>query len=1171
MKDPIAHWREAGEWWGGEPGREVLQFYDEHGIRREETHLLPGIRSPGGQSTEEETHSEEIALKIRKRRDEKVAQACGYLPASVEVIRRETSQPYAMLHAMSGYSFGESTMLAEEIPLLCARLGVPAAALVDRFSLAGAIEFTRKAHEAGIKPILGATLTMETGGEIVVLCENARGYRELCQLLTACHREEPRQHPLCTWERLGRYREGLLCLTGGERGPLNLAIKRQQDPSDALENLLRIFGTERLWVEVERSFLPWEIRVNKGLQDLARAHGLRCVAGGAAHYARRDDFPVQDVLHCAQTLCRIEEILGRKPLLGDEPTRGINAEKRLKSPAEFYALFADQPGLIEETRRIAERCDPHVLPARSEPPAFAENSNQKLYDLALHGAKVRYKGQYPRNVRRVERELERITRLGYADHFLVIWDACKWARKEKILFSARGSVVDSAVAFCLGLSRIDAVEHGLHFDRFLPEDGSKRPDIDIDFEARYRDRIREYFAQKYGYERVSGLAAISAYNIRGIVREVGKVFGLPQETIGFLAKRIHGGVDPANLESALGKRPELRDSSFPRERLQWIIELAARMADIPRHTGAHSSGVIVSSQPIHHLCPVMNSASPFVSSRIEDSPDDDQPLFPIIQWDKRSAKYVFDKFDILCLRGQDVLGGTESLVIQSEPGFKVEELPLDDPETYRAMRAGQLIGIPQSASPAMRQAHVRLKTENLSDASLVQAGIRPGVGGAVKINELIARRRGKPYTLEHPELDRILGHTYGIVVFQEQIDQLLQTFAGYISGKAEDTRDQIHKRRREGYAEQIKLQVKGDILKQGFAEEVAEAVYQLVAGFSGYGFAEGHALSFAEISIRSIYCQQNYPAEYFAALLSAQPAGYYGSTTIANEARARGLRILPPDVHESEERFTVEDAVSEEDPKLVFPRGGVRVGLRQVGQVSAATRQRILSLKPFEDYFDFVARVRPNQTELTALILSGALDRFHPSRRDLLWSIPSANQFAQALLAGNGLALEFEKPMIERVNEDFNPVERALTERAMLEMDVAQHLMAFERTRVSAKGGLSAVEVNALPARRRVFTVGNPIRLRFPPTPSGKRVVFFDLEDETGLLNVTCFDAVYQRYGHAIVCSPFVTLVGQTQDRDGHTAFLAERVYAYRPRTLEGIRDDILDQRTQDFLVGGRR
>lgn len=951
------------------------------------------------------------------------------------------------------------------------------------------------------------------------------------------------------------------------------------------------------------------------LLELAERLELTPIAGGPITHARPEHFPSQDILVCAETLCTVDEVLGRKPArdpaqpsLEPRPSRALNAERYFRTPAEMSALYADRPDLLENTHIVADRCDEDVLPARTQLPDAFPNPGHMLREIVYAGALARHTRIDRKLKHRLDHELDRIIQLNFAGHFLTIWDACEWAREQQILFSGRGSVVDSAVAFCLGISRIDAYKHQLHFDRFLPEDGSKRPDIDVDFEAKRRDDVRNYLSSKYGEDRVATVAAVGAYCTRGIVREVGKALGLPNELIGFLSKRLHGGVTPDQLESALEKRPELMKSGIPKERFRWVFELAERLMDVPRNIRAHSSGVVISSRPLAETVPVMWSASV-----VKDDGEDDEAQagtnLRIIQWDKRSAKYYFDKFDILCLRGQDVLSGTQQrLRVRTElvekapvrelaavstgsgghrnessaegevnhrsrkenPRFDVEAIDIDDPEAYRAMRAGELIGIPQSASPAMRQAHMRLRTENLHDASLVQAGIRPGVGGAVKINELIARRRGKPFSFDHPDFEKILGLTYGIIVFQEQVDQLLQTFGGYSSGEAEELREAIHKRRREDYGRMMREQILARIVSNGYTTQVAEQVYDYVAGFKGYGFAQGHALAFAEISIRSIYCQQNFPAEYFAALLSAQPAGYYGPCTIANEARTRGVMMLPPDVRLSETTFTVEDVLSPMDPQVVLPNAGIRVGLSQIQGISEATRTRIVSNREqFKSFFTFVSTVRPSRDELENLILCGALDSLCPNRRSMLWAIPKAQAYAEARAGDNDLGVELTEPELNGRIDDFSEVERAIHERRLLDLDVAQHLMAFERERIRAKGGVTSAEAKKLPNRRKAIVVGNPIRLRFPPTPSGKRVVFFDLEDETGLLNVTCFDAVYRRDGHAIVCSPYVTLIGEAQDRDGHTAFLAKRVFPYNPliaREVGG--SNGLPIGTADFLVG---
>ncbi len=1183
----IAHWRESGRWWMDEPPLEIIQYRDSRGIRREiQRTLSMSGTSPWNQRDYVDVRREEYSLRPRKIRDEKIQRACGFIPEAPKshpFIENQIST-YAPLHVLSGYAFGRSTLFPEEIPRRAAQLGLPAVAITDAFSLVGAVEFAYEAAKFGVKPLIGASFEMPEGGELVLIARDKRGYQSLSQLITACHLDEPRLYPLCTWQRLDQYSRGLLCLTGGDVGPLNrLVISGNFDRASAMvDQLIGIYGHSYVFIEIERCFLPWERTANSRLVDLAEHHGLRCVAAGAVTHAQPDQFPSQDILACAETLCTVDEIIGRKPArhqsqlcIADRPARAINGEQFLRSREDMSALFHDMPHLLVNTLDVVEHCDDDVLPSRTQLPELYPDSAHALREVTFAGAAIRHKKMSSCLKARLNLELERIVRLNFAGHFLTIWDACQWAGEQQILYSGRGSVVDSAVAFCLGLSRIDAHEHGLHFDRFLPEDGSKRPDIDIDFEAKRRDDVRNYLTRKYGEDRVATVAAIGAFCTRGIVREVGKALGLSNEVIGFLAKRIHGGVPPEQLESALEKRPELRNSGIPKERFRWVFRLSEMLADVPRNMRAHSSGVVISDRPLAETVPVMWSASEIDGKAMLESPN-----LKIIQWDKRSAKHFFDKFDILCLRGQDVLSGTQQRVRVSDLDFKVESIPLDDENSYRAMRSGELIGIPQSASPAMRQAHIRIRTANLHDASLVQAGIRPGVGGAVKINELIERRRGlKPYRFEHPLLEKILGITYGIVVFQEQVDQLLQEFCGYGSGEAEDIRDKIHKRRREDYGQVIKDELIGRVCSRGFTLSIAEHVFSLVAEFKGYGFAQGHALAFAEISIRSIYCQQNYPAPYFAALLSAQPAGYYGPATIANEARVRGVMILPVDVNQSEEAFSVEDVQSQTDPKLVFPAGGIRVGLMQVAGLSKSTRVRILDQAPdlnglkYTSFFDFVDKVLPEKDELEQLILCGAFDALQPNRRALLWSIPEALSRARTIRQNRdsldpALSLDHPQPVLAPV-EDFNSAEKALHERTVLDLDVAHHLMCFERERVAAKNAITSEEAKHLPDRQKAIVVGNPIRLRFPPTPSGKRVVFFDLEDETGLLNVTCFDAVYRCDGHSIICSPYVTIVGEAQLRDGHTAFLAKRVFPYQPTIRHSISlSEPMPVPTADFLVG---
>lgn len=1167
----LARWRQVGKWWEGDRPTEYVRYLDENGIRRETSRELAVLCNPAKLAPKRdiENHREDYSLRPYKRRDETVGIATGHIKeTSILSPRLSSTASYVPLHILSGYSFGRSILLANEVARLAAVAGLPAVAIVDRFSMTGVYELYKECKKQGVKALVGASIELEQGGEIVLIAQNSIGYRNLSRLITECHLDEPRQFPLCDWERLEKHAEGLLCLTGANSGPLDrLLIKKDYiGANELVQKLISLFTIGRVFVEVERSYLPWQIEVERRLRELALHHGLKCVAGGSVTHRRPHNFPAQDVLVCADSLALVEEVIGRKSRRHESqtqpnlpPLRSMNAEGYFRTAQEMAELFSDSPELLSNTHYVADLCESDILPGPTKLPLIAKNPDQTLREITITGMHEWHRNVTPRLRERIDRELERITRLGYSNHFLVAWDMCNFARSENIQFSGRGSVVDAAVAYCLGFSRIDAFTHNLHFERFLPPDGTKQPDIDIDFEAKRRDDIRNYLIGKYGKENVATVAAIGSFRVRGIVREVGKALSIPDCVIGFLAKKIHGGVSPESLFDAIQKRPELRDSNITRERFQWIFKLAESLRDVPRNMRAHSSGVIISETPIRDKVPVMWSGSG----------DDSDGFLRIIQWDKRSAKHCYVKFDILCLRGQDVLSGTESRLRESDPEFRVSTLETDDPAIYAAMRSHQTVGIPQSASPAMTQAHARIKTQDLFDASLVQAGIRPGVGGAVKLNTLIARRHGEPYSFSHPDLEEILGITYGVVVFQEQVDQLLEKFCGLSGGEAEEIREGIHEKRHQEFGEKMRRGLIERTVGAGYPIEVAYEVIDLIVSFKGYGFAQGHALAFAEISARSVYCQQNFPAEYFAALLDAQPAGYYGPSTLVNEARIRGLKVLPVDVNVSDNYVLVEDARSDEPP-LIVPSGAIRLDLGSVHGLSRTTRNAIVSChRPFNSFFDFVVHVRPQTDELERLILCGAFDSIHPNRRALLWTMNSAFQYARGeIFDPNSLPMDQLEPAIPGDIDDFSFAEKRLAERGVLGLDIDQHLLAYERGRISEKGGITAIEARGLKHGSKAFIVGNPIRLRFPPTPTGKRVVFFDLEDETGLMNVTCFDDVYQEFGHAIVLSQYATVRGFVQRRNDFPAFIATSVVPYRPLILKESLTNRGKLKTADFLVG---
>ncbi len=1148
----LTTFKEAGEWWEGRPERTVTRYFDRHHRLRErivEGEQL-GLDDSAPDNAPIEDYRIDFSLRIQKIRDEKVLKASGLLPVqNFEILNSSgCGTEFVGLHAVSAYSFGYSSILAEEFGPLAAGAEMPALLLADRYSVAGSYEFERSLKKVGVRPLHGASIELIPEGELVLVAQSKRGWSNLCQLLSACHLQNERRFPRVNWPLIERYSHNLLCIIPGSLSYLYWLIsKRDYSAASAhIQRLQSIFGANKVFVEIEISHLPHEDRIIRDLLAFCDQMSIPAMAGGPKAHARRNHFPAMDVNACIEGLCTIEDIEDRKCRFGDyAPAHRItsrrfpNAERYFRTRNETLTAYHGLKHLLDNTRCILDLCDKDILPGRAALPSVSADEPGDLTRLVQQSVTTLRKNATKAYTRRLENELQRVIALGFSGHFLIAYDICKYAQEECIGYSARGSVVDSLLAFHLEMTTINAYDHKLFFDRFLPADGSKRPDIDIDFEAARRNDIRQYLVKRFGEDHVCTVAAFGSMSTRGIVREVGKVMGLPSSMIGFLAKKVHGGIPPNKLIAALEKRPELRDSNINKERYRWIFRLAERLTDIPRNIRAHSSGVIVSAEPI----------TTYVAKQL--SGDD---LTEIIQWDKRSAKFVFDKFDILCLRGQDVLGETTAKLGMT----RLEESEWDNEQTYSIMASGKLIGVPQSASPAMRQAHVRLQTENLFDASLVQAGIRPGVGGAVKINELIARRRGKAYAIEHPDLEPILGLTYGIIVFQEQVDQLLQKFAKYTAGEAEDTRERIYKMRRESFAASIKQEVLDRIILNGYSNEIAQLVYEYVSGFEGYGFAQGHALAFAEISLKCTHLQNAYPATYFSALLNAQPAGYYGPVTIANEARQRGIRLLRPTIGES--RYKA----------YAFDEGTIQLGWKDLHSVSETSKQQLAELANDGEQLSIYHAISASGIQLSefeSLIKIGAFDRIERNRRRLLWSAKEIWNLARTIGKGS---LDFNDYQLrnEHSIKPFSIAEEALLDRKLLGLDVERHIVAFERKHIKEHDCLSTKDVYSLKPGEKCAVVGNPIRLRFPPTKSGKRVVFFDLEDETGLLNVTCFDATYIRDGAAIICSPYVTIRGEVQDRDGHLAFLAKRIFPYKPVMLAELPDDPKVLPVGDFLVG---
>lgn len=1027
--------------------------------------------------------------------------------------------------------------------------GLGAIALTDHDNVSGAVLFQRLALAAGVKPIQGAEVTLRGDPgthHLTLLATGPEGYATLCRLLTRSHLEAERLEPALASSALeavvgASAAHGLIALSGCRRGEVPARLWAGQDEAAyrAACRYRDLFGRENFALEVQRDFLPGSGRIERGLRDLARRLDLGLVATNNVHYLHKEDFWVHDLLTCARTLTAVEDV---------HPERRLNAENWLKPPPVMARLFADFPAARRGALEVAERCEPALVSGRRLHPAYPlppgeESAAGYLRKVVLAGATRRYGRVTPRAARRLDSELSVICGLGYEDYFLLVWDLCRHARRLGVRFAGRGSAADSAVAYCLGITNVDAIARGLLFERFMSLERGEKPDIDVDFDARRRDEVAAYLTGRYGADRVASVCTYNTFHARSAVRDLGKALGIPPGDLDALAKRLpYARAD--TIPEVVGRLPELRDSGLPFWKFERLYAAAARVAGFPRHLGTHLGGVVVGRDPLTAVTPLQRAAKGVV----------------VCQFDK---EYVEDlgliKLDLLSLR---TLSAVEDAVADlgragaGAPVFDYDAIPPGDRETMAMIRQGETVGVFQLESPAQRALQARLGATGYEDLVASVALIRPGPIKGNMVEPFIARRRGRePVTYLHPLLEPILKKTYGVILYQEQVIEVAMAVAGFGPGEADRLRRVMTHHRHGPEMEAIgRLFVAKAVARgiDGLDQGTAQAIFACMEGYASYGFCEAHAAAFADTAYRTAYLVRHHPAEFFAALLSQQPMGYYPPGTLCVEAGRRGVPVRPPDVNRSEERYTVEEPAGEGAGRAI------RVSLKQIKGMEEPALRAILDRRrdgPFHDLFDLCRRCCPpvSRDVLEALILAGACDGLDPAgnRRRLLWRLPLALEGRRECLAA-GTSGQPTAPLVVEVAgddatatiADFTPEERMRFEYDRLGFAPGRHLLAYLRPRLEAAGFVSSGALRRLPPGRAVRVAGLPVRPHRPPVRSGRTIVFLSLEDEEGLADVTVFEKVYQVYGRLLFTDPCPPLAveGKTERRGKTVTVIARRL-----------------------------
>ena len=1031
---------------------------------------------------------------------------------------------YVELHCHSAFSFLDGASLPDEIVPAALELGYEAVALTDHNSVSGSMEFAVSARALGLRPIHGAEVDLADGRHLTLLVEDASGWSSLCRILTLAHahtREKPGP-PSQAFVELADildHAEGLICLSG-------CALRGVHDEF-TLRRLLDAFGPDRLRVELQRPFLRDDRARNRRLARVAARLGVPCVATGNVHAHTRARAPLQDALVAVRLHTTLD---------ASEPERRGNFSHVLASPGAMASRFADHPEALAETAALAERlrfdltCDLGYRYPGSEDAA----AMRKLSELCQARLHDRYEGAGEVRASafaRLEQELRIIERLGLSGFFLLHHDMLELAREvahevrgpgsvRSLLppGRGRGSSVSSIVCFLTGLSHVDPIANDLLIGRFLNEELTSLPDIDLDFPRDIREKLIPRVHERYGHDRSALVAAFPTYRARGAIRELGKALGLPPGEIERVARGSEGWDArevTRDIENVFSSR---RGATG---RWAWLARLAAEAHGLPRHLSQHSGGMIVATRPLLDCCPIVPAA---MEGR------------QIVQWDKDSCSDAgFLKIDLL---GLGMLSAVERSVemIARTRGEQIDlsRIPYDDPATYECIQSADTTGVFQIESRAQMQSLFRTRPENLRDITIQVAIVRPGPiqGGAV--NPYIERRQRLrvdpdyevPY--EHPSLEPALRETLGSIIFQDQVIEVAIAFAGFSPGEAEGLRRAMSRKRSDAAIEAYhKRFVAGARRRHGVDEETAERVFAMVRGFSGFGFPKAHGAAFGLLAYQSTWLRVHYGPEFLCSLLNEQPMGFYPPDALVHEAQRRGIEVLPPDVNESGADCGIEGGGAGRPIR-------VRVGLGYVRGVTGQEVTELVAVREgggrFRTLADLASRASSSASSLEMLAWSGACDSLvqgAPSgseRRVALWQLGVATPGTR-VPGGVQLALPLDLPAPPELRA-LTQWESMLADYGTIGLTAHAHPIALLRDRLPDDLVMSR-ELKELRHGTRLKVGGLVVARQRPGTANG--IVFVLLEDEFGTINLIVPAPVYERYRLTVRTEPLMIAEGKLE------------------------------------------
>ena len=1047
---------------------------------------------------------------------------------------------FAHLHVHTEYSLLDGACRIDGLMDRIKELGQDAVAITDHGVMYGCIDFYKAAKAAGVKPIIGCEVYVarrlasdrihgidNESYHLVLLCKDRKGYENLCRLVSDGFIHGFYGKPRVDLEMLREHHEGLIALSACLAGviPQYLLQEEYEPARDYALKMAEIFGEDNFYLELQDHGIDAQQAVNQGIRRIARETGLPMVVTNDAHYLRKSDAQMQDVLLCVQTGKTVDD---------ENRMRFEGSEFYLKSEEELRELFPGLDEAFENTVKIAQRCNleftfhEYHLPSFPVPEGYTNESYFRM--LCMEGFRERYADPPKEYLDRLEYEISVISKMGYVNYYLIVWDFIRYAKEQGIpVGPGRGSGAASIVAYCMHITEVDPMKYALIFERFLNPERVSMPDFDTDFCQERRGEVIEYVTRKYGADHVAQIATFGTMAARGAIRDVGRALNFTYAETDVVAKLVPA-TPHITLKEALEVSPKLKEMYENDPKVRQLIDTARSLEGMPRNSSTHAAGVVITADPVHTYVPL---------SRNDDT--------IVTQYTMTTIEELgLLKMDFLGLRNLTVLRDAEEQIRKLVPGFSMDAIPDDDAETFRMLAEGKTQGVFQLESAGMTGVCVNMKASSIEDITAIVALYRPGPMDSIPrfiANKLDARK----VTYKTPLLEPILKVTYGCIVYQEQVIEIFRSLGGYTMGQADNIRRAISKKKMKVIEAERKVFVYGDpqqgisgCVGKGVPEAVAQSIYDEIVDFANYAFNKAHAVCYAVVSYQTAYLKCHYPRQYMAALMTSVLDSATKISGYINECKELGIQVLPPDINHSEDHFTVEgDAIR-------FGLGAVKNVGRGLIRTMAGKRREGGPFRSLEDFIERMDDRELNKRAVENFIKCGAMDCFGYHRSELL---AAYERVMDSISSSRRRNLEGQMGLFAMLEEDspagripipslpeLSKADLMLMEKETTGIYITGHPMddyrqILKNTPVIPIGKLMEEE-NDFRDDQIISIAGIVQAVKMKATRNNSMMAYVTVEDDTAAIEILAFSNVISQYGGYLRENSPVVVTGRLSLRD---------------------------------------